>query len=106
MNTPDPILMRRFGRFKLPIAAPADHMRAVTACLVIVVRCEHLFAEGVLEYTAISPLFATVPLGDIVPDYDWILTVNEPLGQISARPVRQEIARYKGFAFPQPERAQ
>lgn len=66
---------RRVGRFRIGASLLRQEPASIAAVLskMIVVRCEHLFAEGTFEYEAMSPLFGEVEPGFIIPHYDiWL----------------------------------
>ena len=66
---------RRVGRFsvdRLLVETAPEVVRQLMG-MMIVVRCEMDFAMDRLEYTALSPHFAEVPIGNMIPGYDIII---------------------------------
>jgi hypothetical protein len=67
---------KRIGRFaisrQLAERDPETARAVMGRC--IVVRCEMMYAHDTLEYMALSPDFDEVPQGQIVPEYDVIIS--------------------------------
>lgn len=67
---------RRVGRFAIPAAwahsFSTDAKRIMGLC--IVVRAEYIFAGDVIEYTALSEHFRSIPSYEITPLYQWYFT--------------------------------
>jgi hypothetical protein len=70
-------LDRRCGRFSLdvdfldgdgPVAAA---MQIMGSCIIL--RAEHDLATGKINYTAFCPLFDEVPVGEMLPEYIFML---------------------------------
>ncbi len=69
---------RRIGRFSISrqlVDHDAETVRAVMGRCIIV-RCEMMYESNSLQYVAVSPEFAEVPLGQIIPGYDVIISDN------------------------------
>ena len=65
-------LMKRRGRIRIPTEYVNEHpylvMDILSKC--IVVRCEHIYTENMLDYWAYSWLFDEVPQGEMIPGYE------------------------------------
>jgi hypothetical protein len=70
---------RRIGVFRIPMVMvrkhPQDVANAMAGC--VVVRAEMLFEAGAIEYVALHPAFAVLPLGQQAPTYHSIITRHE-----------------------------
>jgi hypothetical protein len=83
----DMVVQRRVGRFQLPFKLVRDRPTDVVELLrdKIVIRCEHLAYDDVLDYVAYGSCFVSIPLGSIAPLYavevevDCIGFVHPPL---------------------------
>ena len=68
----------RKGKFTIPRElvekASWDVTRIMSQC--IIVRCEMIYLCDGFEYEAISRHFDDVPLGQITPDYSWVVNEN------------------------------
>lgn len=62
----------------------AENARAVFASC-IVTRAYHDWQRDDFVISAVSPQFDPVPPDGIAPEYLWVITVSEPLGQVTAR---------------------
>ena len=82
-------MRRRRGRFKITFdmidALPALVMTAMARCIII--RAESMYAYNRIEYTAISPEFDSIPMGEIAPEYS-IEVTNDEAGSYSIMFVR------------------
>lgn len=67
---------RRFGTFRIPAemirTRTADVLRIMAQCAVV--RAETHLISDVVEYSAASPAFRPVSLGEIAPTYAWCVT--------------------------------
>jgi hypothetical protein len=83
---------RRLGIFSISmpcIDITRDAVRQVMgAC--IIVRAECLYAEDRILYTAISPHFDLLPEGEMIPQYEWVMSKTEPLGIIGIKARRSD----------------
>ena len=67
---------KRIGRFVLSLQLTEQYPATARAIMgrCIVVRCEMMYVHDTLEYIALSPDFDEVPNGNIVPEYDVIIS--------------------------------
>jgi hypothetical protein len=74
---------RRLGRFFASGNLITDDIHALRAVMgtCVVIRCEHIFAVNMFEYTALSPLFDVLNEGDVIPVYRMVMTSDGPLDQ-------------------------
>lgn len=73
---------RRVGRFSLSrhiIETQPDVVRQLMG-MVIVVQCEMHYVDNFFEYTALSPHFAEVPYGNMIPVYTVIISEPDGIG--------------------------
>ncbi len=71
-------MSNRFGRFNIPGDYVYDFPEAMLAVMsnCIIVRAEHNFASGMIEYTAVSEQFSEHEDGEEIPLYYWIATTE------------------------------
>lgn len=77
MNNVDITIAERMGRFVVPAKIIMDDPLAMLEIMshCIIVRCEHLYVDDVLEYVALSPLFELRSFGQYIPYYVWEINV-------------------------------
>lgn len=75
---------RRIGKFLIDLHVfderPRDVRAVMDACVVI--RAEALLGLGAIEYVAVSPHFAPVKRGEVIPSYQWRLRLDHTLDTI------------------------
>lgn len=66
----------RIGRFALSqfIVDNDENAARVVMGKCVVVRCEMMYAHKTFEYVAISPQFDEVERGEIIPEYDVLIS--------------------------------
>jgi hypothetical protein len=70
---------KRLGRFKISSRLIVENRKSVQAVFskVIPVRAEHLWAEDVVEYFAVSDCFDEVGLTEFIPEYTVMVKETE-----------------------------
>lgn len=72
---------RRIGKFSIPsmMIDKNPEMAMKIMGKMVIVRAENMFAEPVIEYIALSPLFQKLPLGEMIPEYELVIQDGELL---------------------------
>jgi hypothetical protein len=62
---------KRVGKFVISECLVEDAPSTVQALMgkLIVIRCEHRYADGCFHYTALCDEFEEVPVGNVIPKY-------------------------------------
>jgi len=68
----------RYGYFKIPDSEIDDNPSDVMAIMaqVIILRAEHSYISQDIGYQAFSPHFDPVPLGELTPEYSFVISKN------------------------------
>ena len=72
---------RRLGRFSIPrnfvFDFPEDTKKIMAECLIL--RCEFLVSSDCFEYEACCDLFDELPLGQVLPTYQFSIDQDKAL---------------------------
>ena len=70
---------KRRGRFSIPHDlihdTPNALLKVMSECLIV--RAESMWAEDIIEYTALSRYFEPANLGEQIPEYTWIVDQDD-----------------------------
>ena len=70
-------LIKRAGKFKIHIGlirGENNHKLLRLFANTIIIRAEHKYFDGFIEYEALSPLFRQIEEGEVIPEYEITFT--------------------------------
>jgi len=75
----------RIGKFWISINLIHEHHDEVVEMFyklkIVIVRSEVMYHKDSIEYVGISPEFREVPLNEVLPEYNLVVTVNTENGK-------------------------
>ena len=78
-------LIKRVGKFKIHIGlirGENNHKLLRLFANTVIIRAEHNYLAGCIEYEALSPLFRQIEEGEVVPEYEIKLTTINADGNV------------------------